>query len=117
QSLGAIIVSEFNKSRFPHVSPPGFEIVKDPVAPVMPAFLIVAVRVRAEENAARFQGRVQFQEHARQLLAGDMKERGVGKDAVEAAGREFEREKVLLPHFATLSARHCGETRGAFQAY
>ena len=49
-------------------------------------------------------------------LAGDMEERGVGENAIEVISREIECEKVLLPHFATRFARHCGETRGTFQA-
>ena len=74
QPCWPIIVIEFEKSRFPHVSTPGFEIVIDAVTAVIPAFLTMAVWVRAEQNATRFEGRVQFREHAGQLLAGHMKE-------------------------------------------
>src|SRR5712664_2806205 len=35
----------------------------------------MAMRVRGEQHTTRFQGGVQFQQHARQLLAGYMKER------------------------------------------
>ena len=89
----------------------------DAVAPVIPAFLTLAVRVRAEQNAARFEGRVQLQKHAGQFLAGYMKERSVGEYAIEAVIGEVESEEALLPHCETLSARHCDEARGTFQAY
>jgi len=61
---------------------------------------------------------VQLQQDARQLLAGDMKERGVGEYAVEAAIRQVEVEEILLPYFgAAVGPRHGGQVRGAFQAY
>src|SRR6185436_14058933 len=76
------------------------------------------MRVRGEQDAARLQGRVQLQQHARQLPAGDVKERRVGEYAVETALRQFELEEILLPYFgAAVGARHCGQARGAFQAY
>src|SRR5688572_30833723 len=78
----------------------------------------MAMRVRGEQHTTRFQGGVQFQQHARQLLAGHMKERRVGEYAVEMAIRQIELEEILLPYFAAaVSARHCGQARGAFQTY
>src|SRR5436190_12595537 len=61
---------------------------------------------------------MQFQQHARQLLAGYVKQRGVGEHAIEMVIREIELEEILLPYFAaTVGARHYGEMRGAFQTY
>src|SRR5918995_3710180 len=88
------------------------------VAPTIPAFLVMAVRVRAEQNTTRFQTCVQFQQHARQLLAGYMKQRGVGEYAIEMVVRQIELEEILLPYFAAaMGARHHGEMRCAFQTY
>jgi len=59
---------------------------------------------------------MQLQEYAGQLLAGNMKERGIGENAIKAVIRKIEREEVLLPYFEALCARHCGEARGTVQA-
>jgi hypothetical protein len=78
----------------------------------------MAVRVRGEQHTTGFQGGVQLQQHARQLLAGYMKQRRVGEHAVEMAIRQIELEEILLPYFgAAVGARHDGQVRGAFQTY
>src|SRR6185503_2071621 len=88
------------------------------VASAVPAFFVVAVRVGREQHPARLQRGVQLPQHARQLLAGDMKERRVGEDAVETALRQIELQEILLPNFGTaVGARHGGEARGAFETY
>jgi len=97
---------------------PGFQIVKRAVASAVPAFLVMAVRVRAEQHTSRFQRRAQFPQHARQLLAGNMKQRGIGKHAIEMLIRQIEPEEILLPHLAAaVGTRHVGQARGAFQTY
>src|SRR5260370_19996155 len=86
--------------------------------PVVPAFLVMTMWVRAEQHATWLQTRVQFQQHARQLLAGYMKKRGVGKYTIEIVLRQIELEEILLPYFAAaMGARYGGEARGAFQTY
>src|ERR687895_400642 len=76
------------------------------------------MRVRGEQHAARLQGGAQLQQHARQRLAGDMKERRIGEYAVETALRQIELEEILLPYFAAaVGARHGGQARGTFQTY
>src|SRR5580704_17556536 len=76
----------------------------------------MAVRVRGEHHTARFEGCVQFPQHARQLLAGYMKQRGVGEHTIKIVIRQIELEKILLPHFAAaVSAGHVGEMCSAFQ--
>ena len=56
--------------------------------------------------------------NARQLLTGDMKQRGVGEYAIEIILGKIELKEILLPYFAAaISACHGGELRGAFQAY
>jgi hypothetical protein len=53
---------------------------------------------------------------SRQLLARDIKQRGVGKHEVEIFFRQLELEEILLPYFAAATgARHCGKMHGAFQ--
>src|SRR5271169_440673 len=86
------------------------------VAPTIPAFLVMAVRVRAEQHTTRFQTCVQFQQHARQLLARYMKQRGVGEYPIEMAIRQIKLEEILLPNFAAaVGTRHFGKMLGAFQ--
>src|SRR3989440_3632421 len=86
--------------------------------PVVPAFLVMTAWVGAEQHAAWLQTRVQFQQHARQLLAGYMKKRSVGEYAIEMVLRQIELEEILLPYFAAaMRAGHGGEARGAFQTY
>src|SRR5438874_10482743 len=47
-----------------------------------------------------------------------MEERCIGEDPVEAAGGKPQRQKVLLPHFATaVLARHCGERWRSLEAH
>src|SRR5262245_59666028 len=85
------------------------------VAPLAPAFLVMATRIRAEENTAWFQTCFQFQQHARQLLARYMKQRGVGEHAIEMVARQIELEEVLLPYVAAaVGTRHYGQALGAF---
>src|SRR5271167_254287 len=61
---------------------------------------------------------MQFPQHARQLLAGYVKQGGVGEHAVEVLVRKIELEEILLPHLAaSVGARHDGQALGAFQTY
>src|SRR5580700_4551084 len=86
------------------------------VAPAVPAFLVAAVRVRAEQHTTRLQSRVQFPQHTRQLLAGYMKQCRVSEHAIETVTRQVELEEILLPYFAAaVSARHRGKVRGPLQ--
>lgn len=90
--------------------------MKYAVTPVFPAFFVVPARDRAEEYAARLQAGTQFQQHARQFLARDVKKRRIGEDAVEIGFGQIELEKILQPYFAAaVEARHRGKTRGSFQ--
>src|SRR6266571_7281375 len=73
QALGPVVVRELFKSGGGRKAPPGFQIVIRAVAPAVPALLVVAVRVRAEQHAARLERRMQLVQDARQLLAGDVK--------------------------------------------
>ena len=87
-----------------------------PETPAIPTFLVATVRVRGEQDAARFQRGMQLGQYAWQFLAGDMKQRGIGKYAIEKMARKIECEKVLLPHFAAAAfARHFHEMRRPVQ--
>src|SRR5712692_7529251 len=116
QAGRAVIVGKLDEPRGRHIAAPGFKIIVRAVAATAPAFLVLAVRVRAEQHAARSQRHVQFPQHARQFLAWYMKQRGVGEHAIEMVIRQIELEKFLPPYFAAaVGACHGGETRGAFQ--
>jgi hypothetical protein len=96
---------------------PLLEVVVRPVPAAIPALLVVASRVRAEEHAFGPQRRAQFPEDARQLPARDVEEGGVGEDAVESFRGELQGEEILLPHLAlAVRARHVGEPRRALEA-
>ena len=60
---------------------------------------------------------MELAQDAGQFSAGDVEQRGVGEDAVEVAGGQFEPEKILMPDFAAgIGARHVGEGFGAVEA-
>src|SRR5690606_10013748 len=68
------------------------------------------------QHAAGLERRMELPQHPGQLGGRDMEERGVGKDAVEALGRQLEREEILFDDLAAaVFARHPGETRRAFE--
>ena len=86
-------------------------------ASAVPAFLVISMRVRREQHAARFERRVEIPQYARQFPARHMKKRRVGEHAIKTAGRQIQREKILLPHFAAaVCARHFNKAGGAFEA-
>src|SRR5262245_46292129 len=88
------------------------------VAPLAPAFLVMATRIRAEEDTARFQTCFQFQQNARQLPAGYMTPSGIGEDAIDTAIRYIEPEEVLVPHVrAAVGTGDDGEWHGGFQTH
>src|SRR5258706_140108 len=117
QALGPVVVGELFKSGGGHKAPPGFQIVIRAVAPAVPALLVVAVRVRAEQHAARLERRAQLAEDARQLLARHVEQHRIGEDAVEARIGEFQSEQILPPHLAAaVLARHDREGLRALQA-
>ena len=63
-----------NSARFPRsprraVGAPRGGIVIDAIAPAVPAFFVVAARIRAEQHAARLERGAQFAQHPRQFAA------------------------------------------------
>src|SRR6266850_2996245 len=117
QALGPVVVRKLRKPRCGHKAPPGFQIVIRAVAPAVPALLVVAVRVRAEQNAARLERRAQLAEDARQLLARHVEQHRIGEHAVEARIGEFQSEQILQPHLAAaVLARHDREGLRALEA-
>ena len=89
QTFGPVVVRELGESRGGHETPPAFQVVIRAVAPAVPALLVMAVRVRAEEDSARLERRVQLAQDARQLLARHVKQHRIGEHAVEARIGEF----------------------------
>ena len=96
---------------------PRLEIVIGAVASCVPAFLVIPARIRAEQHATGLQRGAKIAQHARQLLARNVKQRRVGKDAVEAVRGQIELQKVLLPDLAAAPvARHARRSvRRTFQ--
>ena len=55
---------------------------------------------------------MQFTQYTRQFLAGDMKQRRIGKYAVECGCGQIEFEKILMQYLtAAVCSRHYGEPR------
>jgi hypothetical protein len=67
-----------------------------PVAPVVPAFLVVAARIGAEKHATGLQGRVQLAQHPREFLAGHVEQDDVGEDAIETLCRQVECKQASM---------------------
>ena len=87
------------------------------VAPTGPAFLVVAPRVRAEQDTAGLEGRGEVAKDPGQLAARHVEQRGICEDPVEAGGWQVKREKVLVQHLTIrLGARHGGELGRSVEA-
>src|SRR3974377_1272024 len=54
QSGGAVIVINLNESGGGYIAAPSIKVMIHAVAPTIPAFLVVAARVRAEQDTTRF---------------------------------------------------------------
>lgn len=63
---------------------PRLKRVEAAVAMVLPALLVLAARIGAEQDTVRFERVPELPQDSRQLLARNMKECGVGKNAVKA---------------------------------
>ena len=108
---------EFDEACRGQVVTPVRKVVEDTVTLAVPALKVVAARVGAKEHTAGLERGVQLAQHARQLAARHVEQRGVGEDPAEVAGGQVEFEKVLLPHLAAaLGARHLREAPGAVEA-
>src|SRR6266704_2380257 len=117
QALGPVVVLELRETGRGHEAPPGFQVVIRAVAAAVPALLVVAVRVRAEQHAPGLQARAQLAQDAGQLLPRHVEQHRVGEHAVEARGWERQREQILPPHLAAaVLARHRGEAPRSLQA-
>jgi len=87
----AVVVLQLLKAARRDDTPPLREIVVRAVALAVPALGVLAARVRAEQDAAVRERGVQLRQDSVQLAQGDVEERRVGEDAVEAAGRQADR--------------------------
>ena len=100
------------ESRRSHMPAPSLPIVKRSAPVAAPALLPLTSRVRAEEHAARFQGRVQFTEHPRQHLAGHVEQHRIREDAVLASVWQIQCQEVLLQDRASaVRSRQRGQIR------
>ena len=107
---------EFAEAGSGEQAAPGCEVMVSSVASIIPALLIVAVWVRAEQDALRLEGGMQLSQNARQFPGWLMIQRGIGKYSTEICCREIELQEILLPdHAAAVGACHFDETRGTIQ--
>ena len=79
---------------------PAIHVVVGAVAAAVPAFLVAAAGVGAEQDAAGFEGGAQVTQDAGQSLRGDVEQDGVGEDAVEAGGGQLQAQEALVPDLA-----------------
>ena len=107
---------EFAEAGSGELAAPGCKVMEGGIASILPAFLIVAVWVRAEQYAPRLESGVQLSQNARQFPGWYMKQRGVGEYSIKIPCREIELQEILLPdHAAAVGACHFDETRGTIQ--
>src|ERR1700674_5588400 len=74
QARRPIVVRKLGESGRGHMAPPGFETVVRAEATTIPAFIVVAARIGAEQHALRLERGTQFAQYAWQLLRRDMKQ-------------------------------------------
>src|SRR6185295_10346431 len=67
QARRPVVVFELGETRLPEIAAPRLQVVVGAIASTVPAFLVVAARIGAEQHAPGLQARVQFTQHARQL--------------------------------------------------
>src|SRR3979490_2508417 len=86
---------------------PSVAIEEAGIAIVAQALLVVPSRIGGEQHAARLHRAKKFQQNVRQFLAGYVEQRGVSKNAVEAALGQLHRQEILMENLALrMRARH-----------
>src|SRR5271169_5355859 len=109
---------DFHEACSRHVAAPRLKVVVSAVAPVIPTFLVLAVRIGTEQYPRRLQCGVQLLQHARQFLGRYMKERSVREDAIKVLARQVKPVEILVPHLTpSVGTRHGGKTGRALQTY
>src|SRR5437868_12927121 len=83
----SIVMSELGETCLFHVAAPRFERMEDAVAISLPAFFVIAARIRAHQHAVDPQRRVKLRQYTRKLLTRNVEQRGVRKHAVEMIRR------------------------------
>lgn len=82
------------------------------------ALFIFSSGIGRKEDATGLEASVQFRQHTRQLLAGHMKQAGIGKHSVKGLIGKAQVEKVLLPDLcATEFLRLLHKGRATVQTY
>ena len=88
------------------------------VAPIGPTFLVVAPRVRAQQDTAGLEGRGEVAEDPSKLADRYVEQRGVRENSVEVGEWQVKREEVLMQYLTIrFSARDTGELARAVQTY
>ena len=95
QTRWPVKVLQLGKTRGVHQRLPGFQAVIGRVTVAGPAFLIVTPWIGAEQHAAWLETLMLLPQRSGQFAAGDMKERGIGKNAIKALRRQIQCQKVL----------------------
>src|SRR6185436_13725366 len=109
------VVVDLEEARGDAVRAPRCGPMVDTVPPAIPPLLVLPAGVGGKEHSARLQCRAQLAQHPRQIGARDVKERRVGKNAVEATFGQVEPEEILLPDFAP--AERPSHFRKAWRAF
>ena len=88
------------------------------VAPIGPTFLIVAPRVRAQQDAAGLECGGEVGEDPGELADRHVEQRGVRENPVEVGEWQVKREEVLMQHLTIrFSTRDTSELARAVQTY
>ena len=88
------------------------------VAPIGPAFLVVAPWVRAQQDTTGLEGRGEVAEDPGELADRYVEQRGVRENPVEVGEWQVKREEVLMQHLTIrFSARDSDKLARAVQTY
>ncbi len=98
---------ELREAGMRQVTTPRAQVMVSAVALAVPTFLVLAMRIRAEQHTRGFQCGMQLSQYARQFLRRHMEQRRVGEDAVKTLTWKVKRREVLLPNDAPgVGTRH-----------
>src|SRR5579872_7411126 len=114
QTSGSIIMGQFNKSCVQQEVAPCIKIMICAIPTPIPAFLVVASRIGAEQYTSWFQRRAKLSQYSRQFQAGHMKQRCIGEHPVKLAFGQVKRKEILLPHLKALFASHLSKSWRSF---
>jgi hypothetical protein len=83
------------KSGGGQIATPGGEIVVTAVARAVPALFVAAPGIGRKEHPVMLETRAKISQDAGQFLTRNVKEGGVGEDAVKVVGRKLKGKEIL----------------------